>query len=119
MLKEKDQTLFQVNEQHKNQVAKLVKAVDQSQQDKEELTLKCSSLEDKLQKMELDREQQRLKVKQQGQIHAEMEDKIDKLNGEKEALQAQIKEAVEQHELALKSLHSDTESKVSSLDNNI
>ena len=61
-------------------------ALKSANKDKEELTLKCSSLEDKLQKMELDREQQRLKVKQQGQMHAEMEDKIDKLNGEKDAL---------------------------------
>lgn len=77
--------------------------------------IKCSSLEDKLQKMELDREQQRLKTKQQVQMQTELEEKVDKLSGEKENIHTSLKEAIDSHESALKTLNSDFSAKSASL----
>lgn len=58
--------------------------------DKEELALQLSSTEEKAQKLEMDRDQLRLKHKQQLTVQSDLEVKLKTLTGDRDALNTKL-----------------------------
>ena len=78
--------------------------------DKEELTLQMTSIEEKCQKIEMDREHMKLKHKQQMAKESELEAKITSLIEEKDGLNASMKSAQETLNLEIKNLETQSKS---------